>query len=215
MTPAELVGPAAISDLEELLLGERIAPAPPVPEEFRARFRKFGPWNYGTIPVDPEGMYLLQYWTQALSDDLEPHVAFSHAGHGINSYALNLQLVDEHLALFAQVAWGGVYMDQEEQRRRASAMFAACHGLMATYRSWKRSQSGRSGRLLVIESELREAHVCSWVKKPFPTDGIADWYESQRRTGVDAITSALEWLEADLTQRIKGARPNSRSRRRS
>jgi hypothetical protein len=42
------------------------------------------------------------------------HVAFSHAGHAINSYALNYQLVDGPLAVIAQVGWGGGYSNRAE-----------------------------------------------------------------------------------------------------
>jgi hypothetical protein len=56
----------------------------------------------------------MDYAWESLPSLREPtpdQIALSHAGHGINSYALNFRLVLGPLALLVQQSWGGVYGD--------------------------------------------------------------------------------------------------------
>ena len=54
---------------------------------------------------------------EALSNPDREYVAVGHAGHGINSYAMHYFLVYGPVALFAQLPWGGAYMDSTETAR--------------------------------------------------------------------------------------------------
>ena len=65
-------------------------PLPPVPERFASALRKTREWCFSTREIDPMVMYMFDtYLHDALADQSPDYVAFSHAGHGVNSYALN------------------------------------------------------------------------------------------------------------------------------
>ena len=110
--PERSVGPA--NDYEGMLATFRSAglPEPPIPEAFRAELRRVEDWCWATRPIDPMEMYMFrEYPAEVLSVDVPDYVAVSHAGHGVNSFAVSLHLVYGSLALFTQTLWGGVYTD--------------------------------------------------------------------------------------------------------
>ena len=72
---------------------------------------------------------LIDYLTSA---SLVPdYWAASCAGHGTNSYSMNLTVVDGPVALFLHEEWGGVYMDEDEQRLLIGNEFVVCSRLLA------------------------------------------------------------------------------------
>ncbi|MFD1047412.1 hypothetical protein ACFQ1S_18620, partial [Kibdelosporangium lantanae] len=89
--------------------------APPVPEVLRSGVREIRKWAFGTRDVVPNSMYLFKHYIlEVLTGPVEDYVAVSHAGHGVNSYAVNYQLVHGPVAVFAQEGWGGIYYDREQ-----------------------------------------------------------------------------------------------------
>src|SRR5688572_6246158 len=79
---------------------------PPVPDRFEKDLRVIEEWCFATRKVDAWRKYdFSHYIREVLTRKTPNYVAFSHAGHGINSYALNYQLVDGPLAVLAQVGW--------------------------------------------------------------------------------------------------------------
>src|SRR5687768_15389170 len=99
----------------DLLLefGDATLPAPPIPLRLRSQLKRRSPWCWSTVPVDPMSMYLLKPAVSKRHASTE-YAAVSHAGHGANSYGLNVYLVTETLAVFIQLSWGGVYSDRLE-----------------------------------------------------------------------------------------------------
>jgi hypothetical protein len=94
---------------------------PPIPEQFRTTFRKFGDWSWGTRELDRLEMYMFRHFandreteTRVIPPD---YMALSHGGHGSNSYFLTYHLVYRPIAIFFQIGWGGVYMDDAVQAR--------------------------------------------------------------------------------------------------
>ena len=62
-------------------------------------------------------MYMFEdYISEALIGTAPDYVAFCHAGHGMNSYAINYHLVDGPLALFVQAPWGGALFQRRGER---------------------------------------------------------------------------------------------------
>jgi hypothetical protein len=74
--------------------------------------RAFGPWHWGTAELDAFGLYMfdVETVTRHLIDD-GPVFAPCHAGHGINSYGLNLVTCAGPVAVFVQHHYIGVYAD--------------------------------------------------------------------------------------------------------
>jgi hypothetical protein len=161
-------GGEAIDSLRELegLLAQAGLPTPPFPAPLRHSLRKIAPWCYSTKDVNPMEMYLfVDRLREALHNTPPDYVAFSHAGHGTNSYALNYELVHRNLILFAQVSWGGVYGDPDEQRRDASDLIDRCNLLLSLV-----EEHGLDRPLLVAQSRLRGIAICHWLP-PGETQG--------------------------------------------
>ena len=121
----------AAEDWVDLLLefGDAILPAPPIPLRLRSQLKRRGPWCWSTVPVDPMAMYLLKPAVSKRHVSSE-YAAVSHAGHGLNSYGLNVYLVTESLAAFIQLSWGGVYSDRQESHARVARAFVLLSELL-------------------------------------------------------------------------------------
>jgi hypothetical protein len=78
-------------------------PLPPVPMRLQDALRTQSDWCWSTMPIDPMAMYMFAadpvFILGVLRDQVEDYVAISHAGHGINSYAINYHLVHGDLAV--------------------------------------------------------------------------------------------------------------------
>ena len=153
-------------------------------------------------------MYLFDdYSNEVLTRKTPDYVAFSHAGHGINWYALNYQLVDGPLAVIAQVGWGGGYSDRTKDTQQANDLFGRCAELIsASERARARGLTGPPGRLIVIESDMRQEWVCGWLGRPLRRQAVREWLRehsviplanSLSIRGSDLPTvAALNWLNA-------------------
>lgn len=139
---------------------------PPVPEVFRSRLRRLGEWAYATCEVSPLEMFRFDYPRKVMSEWVPDYLAISHAGRGLDSYAVNYEVVLGPLALFAQVGYGGVYGDPAREAGRVRRMFEASAELVAVAAA--RPGCGRH-RLLVLFSDLRNAHHYQWLIFPGDT----------------------------------------------
>lgn len=61
--------------------------------------------------------------------DRRPLFALSHAGHGFNSYGLNVVCSLGPVAVVAQVGWGGAFMDPVRARTEIAQLFGLIDGL--------------------------------------------------------------------------------------
>jgi hypothetical protein len=117
------------------------------------------------------GMYFFDFYlSEALTGASPDYIAVSHAGHGVNSYALNYQIVDGPLILFAQAPWGGVYNDRGKDELRVAALFERIATLInVSDRAKAMERVGQPGWLCVFESHLRELFAWGWL--PHKLDG--------------------------------------------
>jgi hypothetical protein len=152
----------AIADMEAVL-GHHRLPLWPVPERFRAALRKPEDWLWTTREIDPMEMYLFRrYPAEAADRSTADYLAISHAGHGVNSYALNYHLVTGPLALFAQVLWGGVYADDDRAREALARQADLMRRLIPLAEAAAAGWDGRR-RLIVAESGFRGVAICTWM----------------------------------------------------
>jgi hypothetical protein len=154
-------------------------PVPPVPEALRGDLAVLGSWHWGT-PGGPDGpgvppIEAMELYTFAPSlferlrgDGTQERVAFCHAGHGVNSYALTYGLVHHGLVVLLQVGWGGAYMDNDAQAASLAESFRRCQGLIDRV-AGREPEAGR--HLVAVESELRGTALCGWA--PLGTPGAA------------------------------------------
>lgn len=105
---------SGITDLEQRFEADGL-PLPPIPEQFVEQLEVLAPWCWSTRPIDPFAMYMFaRPIEEAERQEVADHLAISHAGHGVNSWGLNLNVVMGPLALFVQDGYGGVYMEHDE-----------------------------------------------------------------------------------------------------
>ena len=80
---------SAINEARELFERSGLV-LPPIPSALQARLRRISEWCYGTRDIDPMQMYGFHlYPAEAVAEPIDNYVALSHAGHGVNSYAIN------------------------------------------------------------------------------------------------------------------------------
>lgn len=160
---------------------------PPIPQRFASELRTTTTWCFSTRTIDPMAMYMFdRYLWEALTGRAPDYLAFSHAGHGINSYALNYHLIDGPLVLIVQAPYGGAYMGDAEIEG-GSAQFQRCGALIEAVESaTARGLSAQSGRLYVFESGLRSLFAWGWLDQPLADEeGAGSWVSQRSGRGAD------------------------------
>jgi hypothetical protein len=113
-------------------------------------------------------------------------------GHGINSWAVHYYLVDDALALFIQLAWGGAYVDADQASRGITGVFAWAEKLQAEIRRTRSDGLIPPGwRLLVVVSQFAQSGW-AWVPSPPPGPEAIDWHDSHD------LRAAIDKSLADL-----------------
>ena len=108
----------------QALFGAALLQVPPVPVHLAVALKPEGPTLLATralqeTPYDMDH-YLLEF---EANPGLPAYAVVGFDGHGINSWAVHYYLVDDGLALFMQLPWGGVYLDAEPARAEIADMF--------------------------------------------------------------------------------------------
>jgi hypothetical protein len=136
---------------------------PPIPRRFRDELRILSPWAWATRDVDPFEMYMFRHDRELLGEGLageaRDYLAISHRGHGINSYGLSYFVDDGPVSVFAQVGWGGGYMDETGS---AAAFAECCEGVTALLETGAEVGSNLSARVLVVFSDFRAMRSAGW-----------------------------------------------------
>ncbi len=132
-----------------------------------------------------------RYLGEAVAGRIDNYVAVSHAGHGVNSYAINYHLVYGRVALFVQLGWGGIYMDQGERAQTIAETFAKCGEVLEAAAGVDAFERGR----LVIAQSLGGMNVCSWLSEPTgDLETARRWLSDHARGDPPALESAVVWL---------------------
>ena len=143
-------------------------PVTPIPAVLGPALIRRDEWLWATREVDRLEMYIFgRYPGEILKASVADYFAISHAGHGANSYSINYHLVLGPLALFTQVCWGGVYMDNAQAVAAMAAQFAGIAALLPIAEARAATWNG-ARRLLVLESTFSFAAACQWLH---PGDG--------------------------------------------
>lgn len=91
----------------------------------------FGPWHWGSHELVPNEMYMFEVASVVAAILGEGQLfAVSHAGHGLNSYGLNVVTVGGPFAVFVQHGFGGVYTDPLRARLRINEAYTYLHVLL-------------------------------------------------------------------------------------
>jgi len=94
-------------------------------EPWVAGVRKIGPWQWGTRKFDAMEHYMFRDdFIESLVGEpaLTPRFMISHAGHGINSYSINVHVVTASAIVFTQAGWGGAFSSESRDAEEVNAM---------------------------------------------------------------------------------------------
>lgn len=161
---------SGVDRARDVLEGAGLA-LPFVPPELEGSFRERVEWCFASREISPIDMYLFRrYLFEAMTEEVPDYVAISHAGHGVNSYAITYHLVRGPLAIFAQAGWGGVYMDREQSTREVVEQLKSCASLAAAAEDLADALPPSPARLVVACSPFRWVGVCRWLERPFIGD---------------------------------------------
>jgi hypothetical protein len=164
-------------------------PVPPVPGSLRPALRAPRPWCWTTRDIDPFQMYMFEpgFLADVLAGGTPDYVAVSHAGHGVNSYAVNFHLVHGRLAVIMQVGWGGVYTDNAAAARQLGELWRRCDAMLA------RCGPAGAGRVVCVYSGLRGISACG----PVPAGGcdVHEFLTAHRTDGTGAFDAAERLIE--------------------
>ena len=188
------------SSLEDLvrLFEEAELVAPPVPSGLAPKLRQQQRWVFTTRRIDPLAMYMHgPYVAEAVAEPVDDYIAISHAGHGVNSYAINYHLVHGPLAVFAQTAWGGVYQDRARSSAAVCEQLDKCDELLSAVEGSRDSLPSSPARLVVAESDFHGLGICSWLDEPVGSEEVAHQWLREHQGGTPpppfaALEAAIE-----------------------
>lgn len=141
------------ADLLAKLASAGIA-VPPFGGSDMSGVRTYGPWSWGSRYVPP--MVLYMYEVELIARQLIDHgpmFAMSHAGHGLNSYGLNLVTTSPcgSVAAYVQHGYGGVYANPVANLIDINATYSRLRVL------WQATEERQSDglRWLLLYSQFR------------------------------------------------------------
>ncbi|WP_406291340.1 hypothetical protein [Embleya sp. NBC_00896] len=193
-----------MNDMESTFAGAGLA-IPPVPDALRNQLAPRDRWLFATRGMRAFDMYMFErYPIEAVAEAVPDYFAVSHAGHGVNSYALNYHLVYGPLALFVQLPWGGVYMDGRRCAVDIGRAFTAAAELIRAADAVRDTLDvGSTHRLIVVLSALRGGVGAAWLDAPLGEPGAAvRWLGEVVRSDADtfddlpALDEAVRLLRA-------------------
>jgi hypothetical protein len=192
--------PTSASGWEDLLGAYSGAglPIPPIPEGLRSELDRLDEWLWATRAIERWDLYNPGAFLRAVTFDGPDSVAIAHTGHGVNSYFLTYQAFVGPVALFAQVGWGGIYMDNASRVAELAGVYQQIEDLLAAAASW--SPAGRAGqRLVVIWGRAKGFDTCAWVtldeeEQPHLLDWPPGWRTPGGFVGPTALQRAASML---------------------
>jgi hypothetical protein len=120
-----------------------------VPRGLAEATRILGPGLVGTR-TDTPGPYGLDWFLDELrAGPVADYFLLGQAGHGVRSWYLHYYLVEGGLALFLQIAWGGLGTDDASGAERLELAFAQAAGLLER----EPGPLPPGERLVVVESD--------------------------------------------------------------
>jgi len=154
-----------------------------------------GEWHWATQPFPSPMSDSLLDSVDYLRGPVPDHLAVSHAGHGVNSYSLNIRLACGPLAALVQVGWGGVYgdsaADTQEWNRAMGALSEVLHvigaGTLPGYRQRQVLVVGSDFRMPgeagPIRVEIFEDDAWQVLADASTWDEVIDWLHSPVASG--------------------------------
>lgn len=167
---------------------------PMIPQHLSEKILKMGSWHWATQPFPTRwDDYSLVETVAYLKGRVPDQFSVNHAGHGMNSYSLNLRLVCGDLGMIVQMPMGGVYMDSkqsesdweeicgrtsfilmvagdicDEIRERKYLVISSSFRLEKPIELWKNSESGWSLLNEVNNWDILRDYMVAEYGDPYP-----------------------------------------------
>lgn len=177
-------GEEAVAEAARLFNDDLGLPMPPVPPSLVPGLRFVAPGLVASRDDAPDP-YGLDWFVAELEEGPEPYLILGQAGYGVHNWAMHYYLVQDRLALFLQLGWGGACRDPSAANARVAAGFAAVTRLVELA-----SRVGPEG-LLVVSSDLAGSRLGR-----LGADGRLALEEHP--TPITASIATLEQAEPDL-----------------
>jgi hypothetical protein len=186
----------------QLTFAEEQLVVPVIPAEFKKNLKKLDDWVWSTRPTeDSLAMYMHSGpIVDFFKGGVDPYFAISHAGHGMNSYALNLALVQDRISVFLQFGFGGAYTARVASRLAIANAFILLERLLGYAEASDDAES-----VVVTFSNLRGGDAV-FVRNDSSGETIdsrfgpiAGWlpYELERQTTRTSFdTTPLNWQDS-------------------
>lgn len=127
---------------------------PPIPEELRRNFKERDRWCFSSRPVKIWPYEFDEYVKEAETKRLSDYVLLTHAGHGVNSYAIHYYVIRGPLRLFLQLAWGGIYEDQRKTTVAVNQCFKLADRLLELVETKGHRNLLPNDRMLIAASDF-------------------------------------------------------------
>jgi hypothetical protein len=183
-------------DARAFLEGEGL-PFPPMPAPMAAKLSEIHPHVFATrafedTPYDIEVFENAAFGTEPIDD----YALVGVDGHGFNSWALHYFLVENGLALFLQLPWGGAFGDPEKARANIVAAFDWAGAFQdRVHKARAAGQIPAGWRLVVVVSRYAEPGF-GWVSPN--GEGDSQWTATQDVW--EAVDTALARLASGETR---------------
>lgn len=152
----------------------------------------FGDWNWATQPYPHRNQDYFLESVDYLKNPIPDQYSLNHAGHGVNSYSLNFRCAIGNIALLAQVAWGGAYMDKKKQSDRWDKIQKVLSRIFSTNTSTY-SNEIKKREFLIVYSDFRLDAPRLWIQSRqawLKLDEIQDGFDEDKQW--DQIINYLE-----------------------
>ncbi len=151
------------ANIEELFERNGL-PLPPLSTEERGAFRPARSGAFATRGLE-RSLYEIDSFIAEVEarPDLPPYAAAGFAGYGVNSWGVHCYAVDETLALFVQLRWGGAYGDVDADRRAVAEAWRDIAALREAARAKVASGVPAGRRLLVVISDFGRDSGWAWL----------------------------------------------------
>lgn len=153
-------------------------PLPPVPEIMAGDLRMLGDAAATTRSDDVPGPYGIRWFiNEAVANRAPDYCLFGEDGHGLNSRGFQWYLVAGPVAIFVQIAWGGVPQADNAAASELEEQFGSARRLISHIaESVRADRVPRDQRIIVIESftmgsawtRHRRGDVPAWHSSPDP-----------------------------------------------
>ena len=163
-------------DFEEFFENNNLE-VPVITTFFERDITNFGNWNWATQPYPDRMQDYLFESIEYLKGPIPDQYSLNHAGHGINSYSLNLRCAIGNLAILAQVGWGGGYMDSSDQANRWDEIQQILSTFLLRHGDFNSTEI-KLRKYLIIYSDFRLEEPELWVRaksKWLKLEYIHDW----------------------------------------